>query len=186
MPALALAAAWFYTRNNDLVGADLGFVARLWSVIALALYVGAVADIVVTRRPAWPWIRSLPWSSTSRAIDDAIAVGAPAIVVALASSLVDARTVIVSLATLPPLAALAALLAHGARRRLTRVSGALIVVGILLGTAVAFHPLVAAAALIVTPAIIRAAARRDRRETVTGWKELHHDAAGDSLAWTAR
>src|SRR6185503_6959985 len=42
VPALALAAAWFYTRNNELVGPEVGFVARLWSVIALALYVGAI------------------------------------------------------------------------------------------------------------------------------------------------
>jgi hypothetical protein len=186
LPTLALAAAWFYTRNNDLVGAELGFVARLWSVIALALYMGAVADIIVTRRPSWPWIRSLPWSSTARAVDDAIAIGAPAIVIALGAAIVDPRTAIVSLATLPPLAALAALLLHGARRRLTRVSGALVVAGIVLGVAIAFYPLIAAAAGLSTPLVIRAAARRDRREIVTGWKELHHDATGDSLAWSAR
>jgi hypothetical protein len=186
MPALALAAAWFYTRNNGLVGPDLGFVARLWSVIAIALYVGAVADLVVTRRPSWPWIRSLPWSSAARVVDDAIAVGAPGLVVAIGSAIVDPRAIVVSLATLPLVAALAALLLHGARRRLTRVSGVLVVAGVLLAVAVAFAPLAAAALLAATPLVIRIAARRDRREIVTGWKELHHDAAGDSLAWSAR
>ncbi len=185
-PALALAAAWFYTRNNELVGPEVGFVARLWSVIALALYVGALADIIVTRRPAWPWIRSLPWSSTARAADDALAIGIPGVVVALASGLVDARTVIVSLAMLPPIAALAVLLSHGARRRLTRVSGALIAIGIGLGIAVAFYPLLSVPTLAMTPLLVRAAARRDRRQIVTGWHELHHDATGDSLAWSAR
>ncbi len=185
-PAFALAAAWFYTRNNELVGPDVGFVARLWSVIAIALYVGAVADIVVTRRPAWPWMRSLPWSSTARAADDAMAIGVPAAVVALASGIVDARTMVVSLAMLPPIVALAILLSHGARRRLTRVSGALIVIGIGLAISVAFYPLVSVPALAMTPVVIRAAARRDRRQVVTGWHELHHDATGDSLAWSAR
>ena len=184
--ALALAAAWFYTRNNELVGPEVGFVARLWSVIALALYVGALADIIVTRRPAWPWIRSLPWSSTARAADDAAAIGIPGVVVALASGLVDARTMIVSLAMLPPIAALAVMLSHGARRRLTRVSGALIAIGIGLGIAVAFYPLLSVPALAMTPLLVRAAARRDRRQVVTGWHELHHDATGDSLAWSAR
>jgi hypothetical protein len=186
MPTLALAAAWFYTRNNGLVGADVGFVARLWSVIAIALYVGAIADMIVTRRPSWPWIRSLPWSSTDRAIDDTIAIGAPVIGVAIASAIVDPGTVVVALATLPPFAALAAWLLHGARRRLTRVSGGLILVGIVVGTAVAFYPLLAGVTLALTPLLIRGAARRDRREIVTGWKELHHDATGDSLAWSAR
>ncbi len=186
LPALALAAAWFYTRNNELVAPELGFVARLWSVVALALYVGAVADVVVTRRPSWPWIRSLPWSSTARTVDDAIAMGVPGTVIALASGIVDARTVIVSLAMLPPIVTLAVLLLHGARRRLTRVSSALVVTGIALGVAVAFYPLLSAAALATTPLLIRAAARRDRRQIVTGWQELHHDAAGDSLAWSAR
>jgi len=185
-PALALAAAWFYTRNNELVAPDVGFVARLWSVIALALYVGALADIIVTRRPAWPWIRSLPWSSTARAADDAMAIGLPGLAVALASGIVDARSVIVSLAMLPPITALAVLLSHGARRRLTRVSGALIAIGIGLAIAVAFYPLLSVPTLAMTPLVLRAAARRDRRQIVTGWHELHHDATGDSLAWSTR
>jgi len=40
--------------------------------------------------------------------------------------------------------------------------------------------------LIATPLLLRLAAWRDRHEIVTGWKELHHDAAGDSLAWSTR
>ncbi len=40
--------------------------------------------------------------------------------------------------------------------------------------------------LVATPLLIRLAAWRDRREIVTGWKELHHDAIGDSLAWSTR
>ena len=81
---------------------------------------------------------------------------------------------------------IAVLLLHGARRRLTRVSGGLVIVGALLGTALAYYPTLSAFALLATPLIVRAAARRDRREIVTGWKELHHDASGDSLAWSAR
>ena len=183
---LSLAAAWFYTRNNHLVSPDVGFVARLWSTIGLTLYIGGVADIIVARRPSWPWIRSLPWSSTARAIDDAIAIGAPALIIVAGTTVVDARTVLVAVAVLPPLTAVAVALLPGARRRLTRVSGPLILMGIALGTAVAFQPLAAAVALVATPFVIRIAARRDRREIVTGWKELHHDAAGDSLAWSTR
>ena len=183
---LALAAAWFYSRNNELSPADTGFVARLWASIAIALYVGGVGDIIAARRPPWPWLRSLPWSSHDRAIDDAIAIGLPALGVAVASIVVDVRTVIFSLAVLVPLSALATALLRGARRRLTRVSGPLILVGILLGTAGAFHPWLAAVALLTTPLLLQLAARRDRRELVTGWKELYHDAAGDSLAWSAR
>lgn len=186
LPLLALAAAWFYTRNNDLVGADVSFVARLWSVIAIALYVGAVGDAVVSRRPPWPWSRSLPWSSTGRAMDDAIAIGAPAAIVAIAAAVVDVRTVLVALALVPPLAAFAAGSLHGARRRLTRVSGPLVLTGIGMGTAIAFWPWVAAIALASTPLLIRSAARRDRNEVVTGWKELYHDATGDSLSWSSR
>jgi hypothetical protein len=186
MPTLALAAAWFYSRNNALDAVETGFVARLWSIIAIALYVGAVGDTVVSRRPSWPWIRSLPWSSRDRALDDAIAIGVPAIGVALATAVVDGRTVVVALASVPPLATLAAWLLHGARRRLTRVSGSMIIVGAMFGTAVAFVPWAAIAGLVATPLLLRAAANRDQREIVTGWKELHHDATGDSLAWSAR
>ena len=186
MPVLALAAAWFYSRNNELGAADTAFVARLWSIIAVALYIGAVSDIVVSRRPSWPWIRSLPWSSAARALDDTIAVAVPAIPIALCTAVVDLRTTFVALAAVPPLAALATVLLHGARRRLTRVSGRLLVVGPLLATAVAFQPWVIVVAIAATPLLLRAAASRDRREMVTGWKELHHHAAGDSLGWSTR
>jgi hypothetical protein len=186
LPAFALAAAWFYTRNNALSAAEVGFVARLWSVIAVALYVAAVADIVVTRRPSWPWIRSLPWSSTARSVDDVIAIGAPAFAIAIAAAVVDPAAVPVAVAVIPPLAALATVLLPGAARRLTRVSGAVLIAGPVLGTAVAYAPWVAAVALVATPLLVRAAARRDRSAIVTGWKELHHDAAGDSLAWNDR
>jgi hypothetical protein len=183
---LAIAAAWFYTHNNALAPADVAFVARLWSVIALALYIGGLGDVVASRRPLWPWIRSLPWSSAQRAVDDAIVVGAPALGVALAIAIVDPQTVVIALAILPPLAGLGVVLLRGARRRLTRVSGRMIVIGILLGTAVAFAPWLAVIVLGTTPLLLRYAAHLDRREVVTGWKELHHDAAGDSLAWSAQ
>jgi hypothetical protein len=183
---LALAAAWFYSRNNELSPMETGFVGRLWTAIAIALYVGGVGDIIAARRPTWPWLRSLPWSSHDRAVDDTIAIGLPAVGVALASAVVDLRTVIFSLAILVPLSALAAGLLRGARRRLTRVSGPLVVVGILVGTTGAFYPWFAALVLLTTPLLLRFAAWRDRRELVTGWKELYHDAAGDSLAWSAR
>ena len=124
--------------------------------------------------------------AADRALDDAIAIGAPSVIIALAAGIVDARTVLVALAVLPPLSALAAWLLHGARRRLTRVSGAMILIGAALGTVVAFWPWLTVVALAATPLLLRAAARRDRREIVTGWNELHHDAAGDSLAWSAR
>jgi hypothetical protein len=183
---LALAAAWFYTRNNELAPPDLGFVARLWSVIAVALYVGALGDIVAARRPAWPWSRSLPWSSAARAVDDAIALGIPVLGVILAAIIVDARSAVVALATLPPLAALGSAALPGARRRLTRVSGRLLLAGALLGVACAYYPWIGALALLGTPLLVRVAAGRTRREVVTGWRELYHDPAGDSLAWSAR
>lgn len=186
LPALALAAAWFYTRNNVLAAGDHGFVTRLWSIIAVALYVGGVGDTVAARRPAWPWARSLPWSSMDRTIDDAMAIAIPSVVVALASSVVDPRATVFALASLPPLAALAAGALHGARRRLTRVSGPLFVAGVTLATVTAYVPWAVGVALLATPLLLRAAARRDQREVVTQWKELYHDAAGDSLAWSAR
>lgn len=183
---LALAAAWFYSRNNHLSVSDTGFVARLWTTIAIALFVGGVGDVVAARRPAWPWARSLPWSSTDRIIDDAIALGAPAAGIVLASAVVDVRTLLYAVMVLPPLVLFATGLIRGARRRLTRVSGPLVVVGSVLGTVGAFFPWIAVIALLSSPLLLRAAARRDRREVVTGWKELYHDAAGDSLAWSAQ
>ena len=81
---------------------------RAWSAPTLGLRRATVEhhrDRAVHRRasatsscrddPSWPWIRSLPWSSAARAVDDAIAIGAPAIGIALASGIVDLRTIIV-------------------------------------------------------------------------------------------
>lgn len=186
LPALALAAAWFYTRHNALSIEDHRFVTRLWSIIAVALYVGGVGDAIAARRPAWPWARSLAWSSRARALDDAIAIGMPACLVVVASAVIDPRAAIFALASLPPLAVIAAAALHGARQRLTRVGGPLFVAGVTLATVTAYAPWVVGVALLATPLLLRVAAWRDRREVVTQWKELYHDATGDSLAWSAR
>jgi hypothetical protein len=110
----------------------------------------------------------------------------PALAIALLAAVVDIGTTVIAVAAVPPLAAFASLLLHAARRRLTRVSGRTVLAGALFATAVAFVPWLSVVGLLATPLLLRLAARRDRREIVTGWKELHHDASGDSLAWSAR
>lgn len=186
LPALALAAAWFYTRNNGLTGPDAAFIARLWGVLAVVLYTGAVADVIAARRPPWPWARSLPWSSRDRATDDTIALALPAIGIALAAAVVDPRAPFVTLAVLPPIATIGAGALPRARHHVTRATGRLVLAGIPLAIACAYAPWVAALVLLGTPLLVGLAARGDRRVVVTGWRELYHDAAGDTLSWSAR
>ena len=159
MSALALAAAWFYSRNNELNATDTAFVARLWSVIAIALYVGAVGDTVgdetsvVAMDPVTPVVeqgsrgRQCHCDRGARCGHRAGCCGGGRAGGRRSRS-----------RPFPPLAMLASWLLHGARRRLTRVSGSMIVVGALLGTAVAFWPSIIVAALAATPLLLRAAA----------------------------
>ena len=186
LPLVLGAAARFYRVNNGLTVAEAGGATRVLTSMALVLTVAGMADLLVTRRPSWPWARSLPVGSRARVLDDVITMvipTAPTLVMALG---LDWRALVLGLATLPALALLAAGAMRRAPGRISRASGEFLVTGSSLALAAAWWPVLAVASLGAVPLLWWHAARADRRLVVTRWQSLHHDAGGDSLAGDAR
>ncbi len=186
VPLIGCGAAYLYRINNGFTVAQAGWVTRLTTEIALAVTLAGMADLLVTRRPSWPWARSLPVSSRARVLDDLITIGlptAPTLVVALG---LDWRAFVLGSATLPVLGLLAVGATRRAPGRLSRASGEFIVTGSSVALLVTMWPVLALGGLGTVPLLLWHAARADRRLVVTQWQSLHHHAEGDSLAGDAR
>jgi hypothetical protein len=64
-------------------------------------------------------------------------------------------------------------------------SGEILMEGLWLAAAVALLPWASLALVAAAPWAARSAARRERRQKVSRWLEIHHLAAGDPQSWSA-
>lgn len=129
IPLILCAAAFGSRVNNGLTVAQASGVTRLLISMALVVTVARMADLLVTRRPSWPWARSLPVGSRARVFDDVIAItlpAAPTLVIALG---LDWRAFVLGLVTLPALVLLAVGAMRQAPGRLSRASGEFLITG---------------------------------------------------------
>jgi hypothetical protein len=181
---LPAGAAWAFIVNNTLAPEHARLGARLGAGCAVVLLLSQMGESLAVRRPAWPWSRSLPWSSTRRVLSDALFLGIHALPLVLLTTWINLAALVV-LAVLPVLAVLTSGAVRRAPERRTGASGEILVWGMLLSALVALLPWTALLALMATPWAVRAAAERERRQKVSRWLELHHLAAGDPQSWSA-
>lgn len=185
IPLLICAYGYFIVTNNvDLTSTESHSVVRWCGGIALALLAASLANIVLISRQPWPWVRSLPWSSSRRVLVDAGILAAFLVVVPIVLLPLSISSAL-AVAGVVPLASL--LGASAVRAGGSRVSGAagetLALAGVA-AVAVAIWPITAAITLAAAPLAFRQGVRRERRTSVTRWLELHHDARSDPL-WGA-
>lgn len=181
-----LSAAWLFRTNNDLSVSQAAVSTRLAMMTSLWLGLQILAEASLVLRRPWPWARSLPSTSRRRALEDLAVLGLPVVPVLLLTALLDPRSAVVGLASLPLLTGFAVLaLRHAPGRLLGAIWMFSLSGGIVVAACVAW-PMAALVALALTPAFVSVAARADRKNLVTGWEPLHHDAAGDSLSEVSR
>jgi hypothetical protein len=185
--ALPIAAAYFYRANNRLTPDEAAFTARWGALLAAALSVAVLANVLVVSRPVWAWERSLPESAARRVALDASALALPVLpALAAASMALSWRAAALAAIALPLFAAFSASAMRRAHGRVTGATGEAFVLGVPAALLVTWWPWLAAAALAFAPLAIAHGARRERRRRVSAWGELHHDAAGDPLSWASR
>lgn len=188
---LPLAMGWAFVAHNELPPHHQARAALLAGSLALALLFAALGDGLAVLRPAWPWARSLPWSAARRVRGDALLLGAHALPVVLATAVLapwtreTAAAALAVLALVPPLAARTAGAMRRAPERRSGASGEILLEGGLAALLAALLPWTAALALLATPWLLRLAARRERRQKVSRWLELHSLAVGDPQSWSA-
>jgi hypothetical protein len=173
-------------HNPDLAASTYHRTVRMAGSLALGALAASLSNALLRARPTWPWSRSLPWSSSQRIVADAVALGAPLLLVTWALTPLDLPNALATLLTIPAIAlAGAAALRVGARRQ-TGAAGEVVVVATIAGALIAVSPALAILPLVGTPFIARFAAERDRRMVSSRFVELQHDAAADAVWLGAR
>lgn len=177
---LPLALAGAFASHNQLAPREQRLAAVLGGVLALVMFLAQAAESLAVRRPVWPWVRSLPWTSARRVAVDALFLGGHALPFVLLAGTIDPLGALAVLAVLPPLAALAAGALPRAPEHKTGAAGEVMLAGAFVAAAVALLPWLALVLLAATPLVLRTAAARDRACKVSRWQPLHHLSAGDS------
>jgi len=188
---LPLACGWAFVAHNPLSDRHRALGASLAGGLAAVLVLAGLAESLALLRPVWPWARSLPWSARERVREDALLVGLHALVALLPAAFIApasgslAWALAGQLALLPPLAVLAAAAIRRTPERRTGAAGEILFAGSLTVALTALVPWLALAALLATPWLIRRAALREQRQSVSRWLEIHHLAVGDPQSWSA-
>ncbi len=181
---LALAPVVFFLRNNELTQSQYSIALRLATAMGVVFVMATAADGLVKRRPPWPWIRSLPWSASTRvSLDGALLVGLASPVLVVAAS-IDPGVVWVVAGAIPLIGLRGAAAIRQAPGRLSAASGQLMVEGVVIAILVALLPWASFVFLALTPVAVRHAAELERRREISRWHELHHLAAGDPMSWS--
>ncbi|MEN6560545.1 MAG: hypothetical protein ABFD52_07215 [Acidobacteriota bacterium] len=185
--AAALGAAWLFLRNNDLAARPAFAVSLIGLALALVVFIAVVADVLASRRPAWPWLHSLPRSAAARVRDDALLLAMLALPLAGGLALLG-RPAREAVYLAGPLAWLAIRGAAAMRQAADRPFGAfgqVAVEGAILALVIALLPPASFALAAASPVAFVLARNAERRFKPTLWVERHHSGAGDPLSWSA-
>jgi hypothetical protein len=186
LPMIFIAFAYFILLHNpDLERATASRTIRVSGSLAIGFFAANFANAVLRARPAWPWMRSLPWSSTERVIVDAFAIGLPLIPFAIALVPLDIIQASIVALTAPAVAACGASALRKGANRQSGAAGESMLFGFFALLAIAVWPITSVLIFASTPLFIALGARRDRRGRVTRFFELQHDATGDPM-WVGR
>jgi hypothetical protein len=186
-PAIILAAGRLFLANNEL-GANTALSLSLFSLtLAQAVFIGLAANALAARRPAWPWLRSLPRSAAARINSDAMFLGLNALPIASGLALLGRRAwEVVFLAG--PLAWFALRGAGAIREAADRpfgVLGQFLIEGTIISLSVAVLPWTSWLLVAAAPVAFLLARSAERRLKPTLWIERHHSGTGDPLSWSA-
>ncbi len=184
---LPIGAAALFVANNraELSPRYVLLAALLGGGVSLVLFLAETGEALAARRPAWPWLRSLPGSAAERVRSDALFLAAHASPLIAVAAWISPRTLLPLAGTLPLLAALTASALRRAPERRTGAAGEILLQGGLAAALLALLPWLALLFLPLTLPVLAAAASRERRQKVSRWLELHHLAAGDPQSWSA-
>lgn len=186
-PAFILAGGRLFLMNNELTGSAPLSLSLFGITQAAAVFIGLAANTLVARRPAWPWLRSLPRSAGARIGSDALFLGLNALPLATGLALFG-RPAREAALLAGPLAWLALRGAGAVRDAADRRFGALgpvLVEGTIVSMSVAVMPWISWLIAAASPVAFLLARAAERRFKPTLWAERHHLDAGDPLSWSA-
>ena len=187
--ALPLAALNLFLRNNDLDRPLAEGAFRFAVSLALsAVTVGLVLHLSV-RRPPWPWFRSLPRTSSSRVLEDAVLLwihGAPLLAAAFILFPPGPAAAATTLATSGLIAFRGSAALRREKSSRMGAAGPLLLECLFLSAWTGVSSLSGLAWLLLIPLAFRSAITTERTARIYRWEERHHGDIGDPMSWRAR
>lgn len=180
---MVLVPLGLFLHNNTLSPSQESLVIKFAGLAAGIAAIAVASDLLVSRRPPWPWVRSLPFSSGSRVFLDAAILGAATVPALITAGIFNLSAVPALIAAIPFCSLRAVSAVRKAPGQAIGASGTILLEGGLTSVAIAVWPWTALMIALLTPLACRTAIRDDQRQDVSRWNELHYLAAGDSLSW---
>ena len=180
--SLPLLAGLAFLVNNELSvsGRQLG--AILAGGLGSSFLISSLVDSIRTRRPPWPWSRTLPWSARQRCLSDALFLMISSLPIWGLTLSLEVRVGLPLAALLAFQSILGSLGIRGSSTDPTGGGGEVLAVAALSSALVAVLPWIGSAiCLIVSPLLFRSACSRERRLPVSRWNAATHLSVGDTL-----
>jgi hypothetical protein len=181
-----LGAAQLFISNNNPSPLLTEQVIRFSGALGLVLFCSILTKMLASRRPPWPWIRTLPWTAKTRILWDSSFIGLLALPIIVLLGVMNLKSMIPVVLSLPSLAVYSAYSIRQAPGSAMGASGKVLLIGSFLSLLLCLIPWSSLFFLALTPVVLREGIKVEKHHKVSKWLELHHLAAGDSLSWSAR
>jgi hypothetical protein len=181
---LVLLASALFLRNNSLSPRLVSSAVRFGGTLCLAVFLAILANILAAKRPPWPWLRSLPLSSSQRILADSLFLAAHVSILLIPIFLIHRQSAVAVAAFIPAAAARASGVIRQARELRSGAAGKLLLEGSLAALFLSLWSWTAILFLACAPPAFLDAVRKEQNQKVSLWLEIHHLAAGDSLSWS--
>lgn len=179
-----LGASRLFISNNNPAPALAESIVRLGGGLSLTLFCSLFASMMASRRPPWPWIRSLPWSSRSKVLWDFSFIASQTMPIIILVGIMNLRSMLLLLLSLPLIAAYSAFAIRQAPVSMMGAWGKILLYGTFGSLLFCLLPWSSVCFLALTPLGLYSGTKAEKHQKVSRWLELHHLAAGDSLSWS--
>lgn len=171
--------------SNNILHPPLSTKAVLFGgAFGLIMFFAILANMLASLRPPWPWIRSLPWSSQQRIVQDAIILSLLATPLLVLTAEMSIKALFPLLASLPLLAVHSSGIMRKTYESVWGAAGIIFLLGLFGALLLSLIPLVSIPFLALAIPVLKESVKREKCQKVSRWLELHHLAAGDSLSWS--
>ncbi len=177
-------ATYAFLVNNPVTSLQAGRSRLFGFAMAVVVFTSVAANGIASRRPAWPWKRSLALSSSGRIAADAGFLAIHAIPVLVPLAMIDGTAFFFLFLSLPPVSLLAAAVMRKSPEQRVSTLGIILFYGSLGGVLLTVFPWISIVFFLSLPLLLRMGSDIEKRRKVSRWLEFHHLAAGDPHSWS--
>lgn len=179
-----LGATQLFLVNNNPAPQLAERVIRFGGTLSMVVFCSIYTTMLASRRPPWPWVRSLPWSARSKIMWDSSFVGLLLFPLLALLSLMNLKSMLPLASSLPLLSVYSTYSIHHAPESLGGASGRVLLYGSIGALSISLIPWLSLFFLAITPLVFKRAIEAEKHQKVSRWLEHHHLAAGDSHSWS--